>query len=156
MAKVLIGEWEIEEAELKDDHTAAVRRGKQQLANEPQAQTVRYDQTTDRLVVELKNGVIVEIPRLLVQGLATAAPLELNQAQLGPRGASIHWEQLEVDFSIAGLLTGIFGTRAWMTELGRRGGHVTSTAKARAARHNGKKGGRPAQSVLQQAGEVGT
>jgi hypothetical protein len=151
----LIGEWEVEEAELEADHAAAVQRGKQQLANEPEAQTVRYDQTTDRLIIVLKNGVIIEIPRLLVQGLATAAPLELNQAQLGPRGASIHWEELQVDLSVAGLLTGVFGTRAWMAELGRRGGHVTSIAKANAARQNGKKGGRPAQPMPQQVERIG-
>lgn len=47
-------------------------------------------------------------------------------------------------------MAGIFGTQAWMQELGRRGGHATSTAKATAARLNGKKGGRPAKTIAQE------
>jgi hypothetical protein len=43
---------------------------------------------------------------------------------------------------VAGLVAGVFGTRAWMAELGRKGGSVTSEAKASAVRENGKKGGR--------------
>ena len=37
----------------------------------------------------------------------------------------------------------LFGTKAWMSELARRGGRITSPAKAAAARANGAKGGRP-------------
>ena len=40
-------------------------------------------------------------------------------------------------------MNGIFGTKAWMNELARRAGSVTSPAKAAAARANGAKGGRP-------------
>ncbi|WP_219729955.1 hypothetical protein [Sodalinema gerasimenkoae] len=39
-------------------------------------------------------------------------------------------------------MQGIFGSRNWMAELGRKGGQKTSTAKRQAARENGKKGGR--------------
>ena len=49
----------------------------------------------------------------------------------------------DADFTVAGLVAGVFGTRAWMAELGRKGGSVTSEAKAAAVRENGKKGGRP-------------
>ena len=42
-----------------------------------------------------------------------------------------------------GLLNGILGTKALMSELARRAGSVTSPAKAAAARVNGAKGGRP-------------
>jgi hypothetical protein len=37
----------------------------------------------------------------------------------------------------------VFGTEAWMRELGRAGGRSTSDAKAAAARENGRRGGRP-------------
>jgi hypothetical protein len=50
-----------------------------------------------------------------------------------------------LDFSLSGLLLGIFGTRIWMAALGQQGGSVTSIAKAAAARDNGRKGGRPAR-----------
>ena len=40
-------------------------------------------------------------------------------------------------------MNGIFGTKAWMNELARRAGSVTSPAKAAAARADGAKRGRP-------------
>jgi hypothetical protein len=45
-----------------------------------------------------------------------------------------------VDLSIAGLLAGLFGTRAYMARLA---GRTTSPSTAAAARANGAKGGRP-------------
>ena len=47
------------------------------------------------------------------------------------------------DLGIPELVAGIFGTKSWMAELGRKGGQATSSAKSAAARKNGKKGGRP-------------
>lgn len=58
-------------------------------------------------------------------------------------GYGLHWESLDADLTVPGLLAGIFGSTAWMRELGRRGGSAASEAKARAARENGRKGGRP-------------
>ena len=57
-----------------------------------------------------------------------------------PQGRGLHWEALDVDISLPGLVNGIFGTRAYMA---RFAGQSTSPAKAAAARANGAKGGRP-------------
>jgi hypothetical protein len=54
-----------------------------------------------------------------------------------------------LDFSLSGLLLGIFGTRIWTAALGQQGGSVTSIAKATAARNNGRKGGRPVKVARQ-------
>jgi hypothetical protein len=70
--------------------------------------------------VDLKNGITFLLPCALVQGLAEAGPEEIAQVRLGPRGASLHWEKLNVDFSLAGLMAGDFGTQAWMDELHQR------------------------------------
>lgn len=150
MAKVKIGKWEIEEDELDQQHLVAQRRGEAQRQTEPQAQQVTYDRAKEQLVVELKNEVILLLPRHLIQGLQDATAEQIAALQVGPRGASLHWESLGLSFSLAGLMAGIFGTQAWMQELGRRGGHATSTAKAAAARLNGKKGGRPAKTIAQE------
>jgi DNA invertase Pin-like site-specific DNA recombinase len=56
----------------------------------------------------------------------------------------LHWEELDTDLSVAGLLAGLFGTRA---HLARQAGSATSPAKAAAARANGAKGGRPRRSA---------
>jgi len=145
MAKVKIDQWEIEEEELERQHQAALQQGTRKVQSEPQAQTASYDAHTNRLVIELKNGVIFQLPCPLIQGLRDASPDTIAQLHLGPRGASLHWENLNLDFSLAGLLAGIFGTQVWMAELGRTGGRARSTAKTTAARANGKKGGRPSQ-----------
>ena len=59
----------------------------------------------------------------------------------------LHWEKLDADLSIASLVVGIFGSHAWMREIARRGGAVSTLAKAAAARANGAKGGRPKKSA---------
>ena len=143
MAKVKIGAWEISEEELEEQHQAARQRGERQAATEPRASRVAYDPPTGQIVIELTNGVTFWVPTHLLEGVADATPAEAAQVKLGPRGASLHWAALGVDFSLAGLLAGVLGTRAWMAELGRRGGSARSEAKAAAARENGRRGGRP-------------
>ena len=54
----------------------------------------------------------------------------------------LHWGNLDVDFTIKGLMAGVFGTAGFM-DAARRGGQSRSAAKAAAARANGAKGGRP-------------
>lgn len=149
MAKVKLGKWEIEEDDLEQQHWAAQQQGELQLQTELQAQQVTYDGIKEQLVIELKNGIIILLPRHLLQGLRDATAEQIAALQVGPRGASLHWESLGLSFSLAGLMAGSFGTQAWGQELGRRGGRTTSTAKAAAARLNGKKGGRPAKMIPQ-------
>lgn len=138
-----MGKWKMDDEEFNRQYREAVRRGQEREKTEPQAKSAHYDRKTDRLVVELKNGVTLIIPCELIQGLRGADPDLIAEVELMPRGAALHWERLDQDFSVAGLLSGVFGTKAWMAELGRHGGSVASEAKAAAARENGKKGGRP-------------
>ncbi len=143
MAKVKIGKWEIEEETLEEQHLAAQADGERQLETEALARHVSYNAESDQLVIELQSGVTLLLPTHLLQGVGGAKPEQIADIQLGPRGASLHWESLAVSFGLAALLAGIFGTERWMQEMGRRGGAVKSTAKTTAARINGKKGGRP-------------
>ncbi|MBW4492984.1 MAG: DUF2442 domain-containing protein [Oscillatoria princeps RMCB-10] len=112
-------------------------------ATEPRAQSAYYDKKSSHIVIELRNGASFLFPPELVQGLALAAPDELAEVEVTPSGSGLHWEKLDVDLSIPSLMMGIFGTKAWMAELGRTGGRATTEAKAKAARQNGKRGGRP-------------
>ncbi|MBI4530524.1 MAG: hypothetical protein HY709_03290, partial [Candidatus Latescibacteria bacterium] len=86
MAKVKIGTWEIEEKELERQHREARKRGLEKVQTEPQAQAVSYDRSTNRLIIDLKNGTTFLLPCALVQGLAEAAPEEIAHVRLGPRG----------------------------------------------------------------------
>ncbi|HEY0546499.1 MAG TPA: DUF2442 domain-containing protein [Pyrinomonadaceae bacterium] len=121
----------------------AVAAGKTAQENEPRAIAARYDETNNRLIVELQNGAIFIVPCALIQGLDCAEPEKIAAVKVMPRGAALHWDELDVQMSVPGLIAGIFGTRRWMAELGRQGGRVTSEAKRTAVRENGKKGGRP-------------
>ncbi len=121
----------------------AVKAGRHAQQTEPRARSASYDAATDRLTIELTNDVVFIVPRGLIQGLADAVPEKVAEVQVMPRGAALHWDALDVQMSVPALVAGVFGTRTWMSELGRRGGTTTSEAKAAAVRENGKKGGRP-------------
>jgi hypothetical protein len=122
---------------------AAFRRRDRRLAKEPLAISVRYILARDSVVVEMNNGACLVIPRQLLQGLSDASPLQLRNAYVSGRGTSLSWPDLDADFTIMSLLHGIYGGKKWMSELARRAGAATSEAKAKAARLNGAKGGRP-------------
>jgi hypothetical protein len=123
---------------------AAVERGKAARENEPRASSARYDRQLDRVIVDLTNGCTFAFPPHLAQGLEEARSEELEQIEILGVGYGLHWEALDVDLSVPGLLAGIFGTKAYMA---RRAGQATSPAKAAAARANGSKGGRPRKSA---------
>lgn len=144
MEALKAGKWTYTEEELERMFKEADRRGKEALKTEVQAREARYDRKTNRLVLELKNGATFIVPCDLVQGLRDADPKDIAAVELGPRGASLHWEKLDQDFSVGGLVHGIFGAKKWMEELNRERGRVKSKAKAASSRRNGKKSARKA------------
>lgn len=119
---------------------AALERGRTAHANEPRAAAARYDRATGRVLVDLENGCAFAFPPRLAQGLDKATDDQLAAVEILGKGYGLHWEELDVDLSLPGLMAGIFGTKAWMA---RRAGQTTSAAKAAASRANGAKGGRP-------------
>jgi hypothetical protein len=122
---------------------AALERGREAASSEPRAASARYDRRLGRVVVDLTNGCIFAFPPRLAQGLEKATEDELAEVEVMGSGYGLHWESLDVDFTVPGLLAGIFGTRSYMA---RHAGRTTSPAKAAAARANGAKGGRPRKS----------
>jgi hypothetical protein len=109
----------------------------------PKAVKATYRSRTDSIVIDFATGVILTIPRKLLQGLEKASPRDVAKVELEGYGSALHWEALDVDHYIPGLISGILGTREWMSELGKIGGTSRSDAKKAAARKNGSKGGRP-------------
>jgi hypothetical protein len=126
------------------DIDAALARGHTVRNGEPRAASAHYDRKSDRIVVEFTNGCTFTLPPHLVQGLEEATSDDLAQIEILGNGYGLHWETLDVDLSIPGLLAGVFGTRAHMARLA---GRARSPAKAAAARVNGAKGGRPRKSA---------
>ena len=121
---------------------AASQRGALARSNEARALAAHYDRQTGRVIVDLVNGCTFAFPPRLAQGLEIASDDELEKLEILGAGYGLHWDALDVDLSVPGLLTGIFGARACMA---RRAGAAKSPAKAAAARANGAKGGRPSK-----------
>jgi hypothetical protein len=137
----------------KDDfdleYKRAVRAAKESDATEPRAVAARYDRKTKRIVVDLRNGASFMFPPENAQGLAGASAADLAKVVVTPSGSGLRWPTLDADLSLPALMLGIFGSKSWMAEVGRRGGRVTSEAKAATARANGRKGGRPKKAKAQ-------
>lgn len=119
----------------------ATRRGEEERANSPIPASVRFDEVSGRIVVEFTNGSAFMVPARSLQGLEDATNSQLTEVELlGETG--LHWESLDVDYTIAGLMRGVFGNAKFM-DAQRRGGRSRSEAKIAASRANGQKGGRP-------------
>jgi hypothetical protein len=123
---------------------AALSRGAKARTFEPRAASARYDAASRRIAVELTNGCAFVFPASAAQGLEGASPAQLARVEILGAGSGLHWEELDVDLSVPGLLAGMFGTRSWQAS---QAGRTRSAAKAEAARANGRKGGRPRKAV---------
>jgi hypothetical protein len=94
-------------------------------------------------MIELTNGFVFGFPATSIPELANADPDTLAAVEVSPGGSGLHWEALDVDLSVSGLLLSSLGRSDQRRELARLAGRVSSPAKAEAARANGAKGGRP-------------
>jgi len=102
-----------------------------------------YDPASDAIAIRFADGVELRVPRRFVQGLRGATPEQLGQIDIEGPGTGLVWPALGIAHYVPGLVAGLFGTRQWMAEIGRRGGKRRTKAKALAARANGARGGRP-------------
>jgi hypothetical protein len=130
------GKWEYTENELDRQHREAVREGREAQAKEPHAKAVRYDRKSKRLVVDLINGAVFMVPIALLQGFDGASAQDIADVAVVPGGSALRWEKLDQDFGVPALIVGVFGTKTWMRELGRR----SVKSKAASSRPNGAKG----------------
>ena len=66
------------------------------------AKSVRFDE--DSMWVHLDDGRVIAVPLAWFPRLLTATPEQRAQFELSPRG--VHWEALDEDISVDGLLAG--------------------------------------------------
>lgn len=128
---------------------SAIARARQFEANDPRVIRAAYEAKKDLVSLYFADGLKVSIPRKQLQGLEGAKQSQLSKIEIVGNGTGLRWPLLDADHYVLGLLQHRFGTKRWMNEIGRRGGLVKSMAKAKAARRNGLKGGRPRISALQ-------
>jgi hypothetical protein len=108
---------------------------------------VKFDRTSRRIVLELTNGYLFAFPVRAIRALNGATDAQLASAELDPSGAVLIWDALDTDLSVPGLLFSAIGERERFSHLASLAGRVTTDAKARAARANGRKGGRPKKRI---------
>ena len=130
------------EKELRANFARASRAGRRAANTEPRAARVVYRAQKHALRIELTNGASITLPVRLIPSLKGARSEDIRAVEVLGRGDGLHWERLDVDLSVPGLVSSIFPGTAWLAELGRVGGQRTSAAKPAAARKNGRRGGR--------------
>jgi hypothetical protein len=68
------------------------------------ATSVRFDDVT--MWVDLADGRTVGVPLAWFPRLLRATPEQREQCRIGVTGAGLHWEDLDEDISVEGLLAG--------------------------------------------------
>jgi hypothetical protein len=131
----------------KEQFNAANARGAAAILRGPVARAARYDSRRGLIVIALEGGCEFAFPAALCEGLANAPRTKLIKIQITPNGLGLHWPLLDVDLYVPGLIEGAFGSGRWMQKIGKLGGSSRSLIKAKAARENGKRGGRPRDKV---------
>jgi hypothetical protein len=127
----------------KRQFEAANERGAAAMARGPVARAARYDARRALIVVSLDGGCEFAFPVALAEGLPGASRAKLSRITVSPNGLALHWPLLDAELYVPSLVEGVFGSRRWMQQIGMLGGASRSTAKKKASRENGKRGGRP-------------
>jgi hypothetical protein len=122
----------------------AIRAAREADQVEPRATAVTYNPNQALVLVHLRSGFAFGFPPERIPGLEKATPKELTQVRLSPSGDGLHWGDLDVDASLTGPMADALNLREWAPRIM---GQIRSEAKAKAARKNGLKGGRPRSSA---------
>lgn len=131
--------------------TAVAQRAAIQEMREPWWPLRAHYRAGSSIEVELRSGVRVTFPvAVLGDELRAAKPAQLRQVEVWDDG--LHWEDLDVDVSLPGLITEALGSAFIHRMAGHLAGQRQSRRKAEAARENGAQGGRPSKATRRKAG----
>jgi len=95
------------------------------LANEPLASKIAFD--SDTMWVELVDGRKLGVPLAYFPRLLHASPRQRGRYTISGGGIGLHWEELDEDISVRGLLLGI-GDRT-RSSAGKRGRMLSATKR---------------------------
>lgn len=102
-----------------------------------------FDRSSGRIMMELSNGAVFGFLPSRIPAIARLSNAELADVTVTPGGSGLEWEALDIQLSVAGIIIDALDPKSARSELARIAGKSRSSAKAAAARVNGKKGGRP-------------
>jgi hypothetical protein len=130
-------------SEFDRQNEQAIRAAREADRVEPRAAAVSYDPGQALILVQLRSGFAFGFPPERIPGLEGATKKQLSSCRISPSGDGLHWGDVDVHASLTGLMAGALNLREWAPRIM---GQVRSEAKAKAARKNGLKGGRPRSS----------
>jgi hypothetical protein len=90
----------------------------------------------------MHNGASFAVPLRMLGELDGASDEDLARVEVPPSGIGLHWPALDAHIALSGILDATFGGIV-RSGIARKAGSTRSTAKSRASRENGRKGGRP-------------
>jgi hypothetical protein len=129
----------LDEERFREELRAARALGKHLDKTEPRAVHAEYDAAKGVVMVQLRSGCWFGFPPDMEPMLRGATPEQLAQVEV-VFGYGLHWEELDADISVPGLIFDYLDAPAWWA---RWIASRTNAKKAAASRENGKKGGRP-------------
>lgn len=130
---------EAHEPDLDEEIRRARELGKHLDKTEPRAVHAEYDAERGVVMVQLRSGCWFGFPPRMYPELREATAAQLARVEV-VWGYGLHWEELDADISVPGLIFDSLDAPAWWA---RWIASRTSEKKAAASRENGKKGGRP-------------
>jgi Protein of unknown function (DUF2442) len=107
----------IDDLAFQQEFAQAQATAAQANQTEPRAIAAYYEPSDRLIIIRLRSGASFSFPPEIAQGLAEASPEDLAQVEITPMGDGLHWEVLDADFTVAGLLAGRFGSKKWMEQL---------------------------------------
>jgi hypothetical protein len=140
-------------SEFDRQNEQAMRAAREADRVEPRAAAVTYDPGHALIVVQLRSGFAFGFPPERVSGLEGATQKQLSNCRISPSGDGLHWNDVDVHASLTGLMADALNLREWAPKIM---GQIRSEAKARAARKNGLKGGRPRSSSKRSTSSKGS
>ena len=75
------------------------------LENKPLARVIRF--SSDMMWVDLADGRQLGVPLAYFPRLLHASPAQREKYTISGGGTGLHWEELDEDISVAGLLLGV-------------------------------------------------
>ena len=138
-----MAERRLTDAEIVAQIPAARAREARERKQGLRAVSAKYQRATHRVGLELTNGYLFAFPVGAIGALDIAKPTQLAAVEIDASGGTLRWDSLDVDVSVPALLLSALGVNERLRHLASLAGRVRTDAKARAARANGLKGGRP-------------
>jgi hypothetical protein len=104
------------------------------LVNDPVAKRVTFKQ--DSMWVQLADGRVLGVPLEYFPRLSDATSAQRKRYRISASGKGLHWEELDEDISVKGLLEGVGDITKWGSKrrLVKHGGSASRSFRKRVAK----------------------